>query len=68
MTPRGRVVKIDKNGVADYDYDDDHYEEFSLSDRNNEDGVECEECGEKFKNFMNSDVCENCYETLINIA
>jgi hypothetical protein len=36
MTPRGRVIKIDKNGVADYDYDDDHYEEFSLSDRNNE--------------------------------
>jgi len=68
MTPRGRVVKIDKNGVADYDYDDDHYEEFSLSDRNNEVGVECEECGEKFENFMNSDVCENCYETLINIA
>ena len=68
MTPRGRVIKIDNNGTVDFDYDDDHYEEFSLSDRNNEDGVECQECGEKFENFMNSDVCENCYETLINIA
>ena len=68
MTPRGRVIKIDNKGAIDFDYDDDHYEEFSLSDRNNEDGVECQECGEKFENFMNSDVCENCYETLINIA
>ena len=67
MTPRGRVIKIDNKGAIDLDYDDDHYEEFSRSDRNNEDGVECEECGEKFDNFMNSDVCENCYETLINI-
>ena len=67
MTPRGRVIKIDNNGTVDFDYDDDHYEEFSLSDRNNEVGVECEECGEKFDNFMNSDVCENCFETLINI-
>ena len=68
MTPRGRIIKIDNKGAIDFDYDDDHYEEFSLSDRNNEDGVECQECGEKFENFMNSDVCENCYETLINIA
>ena len=67
MTPRGRVIKIDNKGAIDFDYDDDHYEEFSRSDRNNEDGVECEECGEKFENFMNSTVCENCYETLINI-
>jgi hypothetical protein len=67
MTPRGRVIKIDDKGAIDFNYDDDHYEEFSRSDRNNEDGVECEECGEKFDNFMNSDVCENCYETLINI-
>ena len=68
MTPRGRVIKIDNNGTVDFDYDDDHYEEFSLSDRNNEVGTEeCQECGEKFENFMNSDVCENCYETLINI-
>jgi hypothetical protein len=68
MTPRGRVIKINDKGAIDFDYDDDHYEEFSLSDRNNEDGVECQECGEKFENFMNSDVCENCYETLINIV
>jgi hypothetical protein len=67
MTPRGRVIKIDNKGAIDFDYDDDNYEEFSRSDRNNEDGVECEECGEKFDNFMNSDVCENCFETLINI-
>ncbi len=68
MTPRGRVIKIDDKGAIDFDYDDDHYEEFSLSDRNNEVGTEeCQECGEKFDNFMNSDVCENCYETLINI-
>ena len=69
MTPRGRIIKIDNKGAIDFDYDDDHYEEFSLSDRNNEVGLEeCEECGEKFDNFMNSAVCENCYETLINIA
>ena len=66
MTPRGRVIKIDKKNVNWTD-DEDNYEEFSLSDRNNEDGVECQECGEKFENFLNSDVCENCYETLINI-
>jgi hypothetical protein len=72
MTPRGRVIKIDKKDVNwtddEEEYDDDHYEEFSRSDRNNEDGLEeCQECGEQFENFMNSDVCEKCYETLINI-
>ena len=72
MTPRGIIITnydsaIVEDDQDDPDYDDDHYEEFSRSDRNNEDGVECEECGEKFDNFMNSDVCENCYETLINI-
>jgi hypothetical protein len=36
MTPRGRIIKIDNKGAIDFDYDDDHYEEFSLSDRNNE--------------------------------
>jgi hypothetical protein len=40
MTPRGRVIKIDKKDVNwtddEEEYDDDHYEEFSRSDRNNE--------------------------------
>jgi len=65
MTPRGRIItNYDSAIVEDDDYDDDHYEEFSRSDRFCD---ECEECGEKFSNFLNSDVCEKCYETLINI-
>ena len=103
MTPRGRIITnydsaIVEDDQDDPDYDDDHYEEFSRSDRfcdriiTNYDSnlvedddhyeefsrcylfcddddycCECKECGEKFSNFLNSDVCENCYETLINI-
>jgi hypothetical protein len=53
MTPRGRVIKIDNKGAIDFDYDDDHYEEFSLSDRiDNNDGIEvCIECGYKGELF-----------------
>jgi hypothetical protein len=48
ITPRCRVIKIDNEGVVDYDYDDDHYEEFSLSDRfnNYEDDLDNDECCE----------------------
>ena len=53
MTPRGRIIKIDNKGAIDFDYDDDHYEEFSLSDRiDNNDGIEvCCECGYKGELF-----------------
>jgi len=65
MTPRGRI-----NTNNNYDIDD-YYEELSLSDRNNDFEIktcrECDECGEKYENFMNSAVCENCYEIIVNI-
>ena len=52
MTPRGRVIKIDNKGAIDFDYDDDHYEEFSLSDRFNED--------EDKDDLDNEECCEYC--------
>ena len=52
MTPRGRIIKIDKKNVNWTD-DEDNYEEFSLSDRiDNNDGIEvCSECGYKGELF-----------------
>jgi hypothetical protein len=44
MTPRGRVLKLDKPMDVDFDYDDDHYEEFSRSDRFDNDHELCSEC------------------------
>jgi hypothetical protein len=54
MTPRGRIIKtVNKADVIltdDEDYDDDHYEEFSRSDRFNnyddDDDLDNEECCE----------------------
>ena len=36
MTPRGRIIKIDKKDNVKWTDDEDNNEEFSLSDRNNE--------------------------------
>jgi hypothetical protein len=36
MTPRGRIIKIDKKDNVNWTDDEDNNEEFSLSDRNNE--------------------------------